>query len=106
MNHLAESRPAFGATKTKHDKIVGKAMTRRKRKPTVTEVVANLPSTVELTKLNSNNSITIQIKSSQALMGTLVMGRGSVQWWPRGNRINTLRKSWKAFAAMLDKSMN
>jgi hypothetical protein len=70
-----------------------------------TKVIANLPSTIELTKLKSNNSITIQIKSAETLLGTLFMGRGSVQWWPRGNRVNTLRKSWKSFAAMLDESM-
>jgi hypothetical protein len=56
-------------------------------------------------QLNSNNSITIQIKSAETLLGTLGMSRGSAEWWPRGNRVNTLRKSCKSFASMLDQSM-
>jgi hypothetical protein len=57
------------------------AITRQKTNSSIrTKVVANLPSTVELTKLNSNNSITIQIKSAETLLGTLVMGGGSVEW--------------------------
>jgi hypothetical protein len=77
----------------------------RKHRVTRTHVVANLPNSVELTKLNSRNSMTVEIRTGDLLLGTLVMGRGSVQWWPRGNSVHALKKSWKTFAAMLDEHM-
>ena len=77
----------------------------RKRRVTRTQVVANLPNSVELTKLNSRNSMTVEIRTGDLLLGTLVMGRGSVQWWPRGNSVRALKKSWKTFAGMLDEHM-
>jgi hypothetical protein len=77
----------------------------RKRRVTRTQVVANLPNSVELTKLNSRNSMTVEIRTGDLLLGTLVMGRGSVQWWPRGNSVHALKKTWKSFAAMLDEHM-
>lgn len=77
----------------------------RKRRVTRTQVVANLPNSVELTKLNSRNSMTVEIRTGDLLLGTLVMGRGSVQWWPRGNSVHALKKSWKSFASMLDEHM-
>ncbi|HWP83828.1 MAG TPA: hypothetical protein VNN17_01440 [Terriglobia bacterium] len=76
-------------------------MARRKR----TSVVAQIPSTVELTKLKSKNALQIEIRRGEELLGTLSMGRGSVEWWPRGNKVNFLRKRWRAFADMLDKHM-
>jgi hypothetical protein len=77
----------------------------RRRRITRTQVIANLPNSVELTKLNSRNSMTVEIRSGELLLGTLVMGRGSVQWWPRGNSVHALKKIWKSFAAMLDEHM-
>ena len=74
-------------------------MARRKRKTTVT---AQIPSTVELTKLKSKNALQIEIRRGEELLGTLSMGKGSVEWWPRGNKVNILRKRWRAFADMLD----
>lgn len=75
---------------------------RRKRKTTVT---AFLPYSVELTKLKSGRSLEIEVRSAEELLGRLSMGRGSVQWWPRGNKTNRFRKSWAAFADMLDRYM-
>lgn len=77
----------------------------RKRKVNVSRVTARLPHSVELTKLTSGNALDIQIRSGEELLGTLRMGRGSVQWWPRGNKINALWKDWKDFAEMLNKHM-
>jgi hypothetical protein len=77
-------------------------MARRKRKTTVT---AHIPSTVELTKLKSKNALQIEIRRGDELLGTLSMGKGSVEWWPRGNKVNILRKRWRAFADMLDEHM-
>jgi hypothetical protein len=77
----------------------------RRRRVTKTQVIANLPNSVELTKRNSKNSMTLEIRTGEVLLGTLVMGRGSVQWWPVGNSVHALKKSWKSFAAMLDEHM-
>ena len=77
-------------------------MARRKRKTTVT---AHIPSTVELTKLKSKNALQIEIRRGEELLGTLSMGKGSVEWWPRGNKVNILRKRWRGFADMLDEHM-
>ena len=77
----------------------------RKKHRVATSAVAELPSSLELTKLNSENSMTIKIRRDDVLLGTLVMGRGSVEWWPSGNRVHKARKSWRAFAAMLDQAM-
>jgi hypothetical protein len=77
----------------------------RRRRVTKTQVIANLPNSVELTKRNSKNAMTLEIRTGDVLLGTLVMGRGSVQWWPAGNSVHALRKSWKSFAAMLDEHM-
>ena len=77
-------------------------MARRKRRTTVT---AQIPSTVELTKLKSKNALQIEIRRGDELLGTLSMGRGSVEWWPRGNKVNILRKRWRVFAEMLDEHM-
>ncbi len=80
-------------------------MPARKRQRNLTHVIANLPTSVELTKLNSRNSMTIQIRTGDTLLGTIVMGRGSVQWWPSGNSVNALRRSWASFARMLGEHM-
>jgi hypothetical protein len=84
---------------------MAKLTKRRRRAAVFTRVVAHLPNSVELTKLKSENSMTIEIRSGDALLGTLIMGRGSVQWWPSGNRVNAARKTWKQFADMLSRRM-
>jgi hypothetical protein len=60
---------------------------------------------VELTKLKSKNALQIEIRRGADLLGTLSMGKGSVEWWPRGNKTHILRKRWRAFADMLDEHM-
>ena len=77
----------------------------RRRKVQVTKVTALLPYSVDLTKLTSSNTLDIQVRSSDELLGTLKMGRGSVQWWPSGNKVHALRKNWRDFAEMLTRSM-
>jgi hypothetical protein len=77
----------------------------KRRRVTRTQVIASLPNSVELTKRNSSNSMTLEIRTGEVLLGTLFMGRGSVEWWPRGNRVHALKKTWTNFAAMLDEHM-
>jgi hypothetical protein len=71
----------------------------------VTSVKALLPGSIELTKLKSGNGLEVQVRSRHVLVGTLMMGRGSVEWWPSGNKKNSLRKDWKEFAEMLERHM-
>ena len=78
-------------------------MGRKKSKQTT--VTATLPGEVDLSKLKSGNSLEIKIRRGEDLLGTLRMGKGSVEWWPKGNRKNSLHKRWRAFAAMLEESM-
>ncbi len=77
----------------------------RKRRVQVTKVTALLPYSVELTKLKSNNTLDIEVRSGDELLGRLLMGRGSVQWWPSGNKTHALKKNWRQFAEMLARSM-
>ena len=77
----------------------------KRRRVTRTQVTATLPNSVELTKRNSSNSMTLEIRTGDDLLGTLFMRRGSVEWWPSGNRVHALKKSWTSFAAMLDEHM-
>ena len=61
-------------------------------------VVAHLPAAVEITKRTSQNSLTIEIKDGSKKIGTLVVGRGTVEWWPESNKINAHRGNWYQFA--------
>ena len=72
------------------------------RKRTATNVTVNQVSKVELTKRGSQNSLEIEVRRGADLLGTLFLGSGSVQWWPRGNKANRFQKTWKGFAALLD----
>jgi hypothetical protein len=65
----------------------------RKPKVKTTKVTALLPYSVDLTKLRSNNTLDIQVRSGEEFLGTLKMGRGSVQWWPSNNKTHALRKN-------------
>ena len=56
-----------------------------------TTVIVEQASTVELTKKGSKNSLMVKVRSGNRLLGTLIMGRGSVEWWPDGNETNCLR---------------
>jgi hypothetical protein len=59
-----------------------KAWKTRKTVGTIeTEVLADLPLNVDLTRRTSRRTLTFQIKTGGALLGTLHMGRGSVQWF-------------------------
>jgi hypothetical protein len=78
----------------------------KKPRKRVTKVTACLPYSVDLTKLTSGNTLDIQVRSGQELLGTLLLGRGSVQWWPSGHKTNALKKSWRQFAELLTRSMS
>jgi hypothetical protein len=77
----------------------------RKRPPKQTTVLVEQASIVELTKRGSKNSLLIKVRRGKDLLGTLILGKGSVQWWPDGNEVNSLKKSWKSFAELLEREM-
>ncbi len=64
-------------------------------------VVAHLPAAVEITKRTSQNSLTIEIKDGSKKIGTLVVGRGTVEWWPESNKVNAHRGNWYQFAEVM-----
>jgi hypothetical protein len=66
-----------------------------------TEVIAHLPLTVDLTKRNSGNDLRFTVKSGGQLLGTLKMGRGSVQWFAPNAKKATGKWTWRAFAKLL-----
>jgi hypothetical protein len=80
-------------------------MATTKRRKTTT-VIVDQASSVELTKRGSANSLSVQVRSGKDLLGNLVLGRGSVQWWPDGNKTNALKKPWPAFVKLLEKAMS
>jgi hypothetical protein len=67
-----------------------------------TEVIAHLPLKVDLTKRNSGNDLRFTVKSGGELLGTLQMGRGSVQWFAAMAKKPTGKWTWRAFARLLD----
>jgi len=67
-----------------------------------TEVIAHLPLTVDLTKRNSRNDLRFVVKSGKKMLGTLQMGRGSIQWFAPKAKKPTGEWTWKAFAKMLN----
>ncbi len=77
----------------------------KKRKIRQTSVTVYQASSVELTKRASSNSLKLEVRSGRELLGTLIMGRGSVQWWPNGNSTNDFKRSWKEFARLLETAM-
>jgi hypothetical protein len=77
--------------------------TRKTQTPTT--VIVEQASTVELTKKGSSNSIQVRVRRGKKLLGTLIMGKGSVEWWPEKNKTNCLKKTWTGFAALLDSQM-
>jgi len=80
-------------------------MATRTRRQTRTRVFVSQAPEVELTRRGSKNSLEIHVRRGDRLLGTLALGRGSVEWRPEGHRVNTFRKSWDEFAVILDREM-
>lgn len=67
-----------------------------------TEVIAHLPLRVDLTKRNSGNDLRFVVKSGGEMLGTLQMGRGSVQWFAPKAKKPTGAWTWRDFAKLLN----
>ncbi len=70
-----------------------------------TKVIVKFPGSMELTKRKSDNLLALEVRRGDELLGTLLMGRGSVEWWPKGNRKHSVKKNWRDFADMLEEQM-
>jgi predicted kinase len=92
------------ATTTAHERTSNKTMATKKAQIPTT-VIVEQASTVELTKIGANNSLSIKVRRGNVLLGTLTMGRGSVEWRPKKVTVNYLKKTWTEFAALLDREM-
>jgi hypothetical protein len=77
-----------------------------KKRTVKTKVTVKQASTVELSRRNSDNSLTFWVRRGKMLLGVLEIGHGSVQWWPKGNRVASFKMSWPAFVNLLEKEMN
>jgi hypothetical protein len=78
-----------------------KAARRRKLNSRVkTEVIAHLPVVVDLTKRNSGGDLRFVIKRGKTL-GTLILGRGSVEWWAVNAKKRTAHWTWTSFVNLL-----
>jgi hypothetical protein len=76
------------------------------KKKALTTVLVNQVSTVELTRRNTSNSLSLEVRSGKELLGTLILGRGSVQWWPKGSKTNGFSKGWKDFVGLLESAIS
>jgi hypothetical protein len=67
-----------------------------------TTVEAFLPVSVDLTRRTSGRDLRFAVKSDGVLVGTLIMGRGSVQWWAAKAKRPTGEWTWREFARLLE----
>jgi len=77
------------------------ARTRKLNNRVKTEVIAHLPVVVDLTKRNSGGDLRFVVKRGKTL-GTLILGRGSVEWWAVNAKKPTARWDWTQFVNLLN----
>ena len=70
-----------------------------------TKVRVQFPGYMDLTRRKSENSLAIEVRRGDELLGSLLMGRGSVEWWPKGNKIHSVKKGWHDFVKILEEQM-
>ena len=54
------------------------------------------------TKFVLHKDVKIEIKTDAGKLGELLISKGNVEWWPRGNSVNKLRLSWTNFAELME----
>ena len=64
-------------------------------------VTAHLPTSVPLTKRTAKNDLRVDVDVSDQKGGTLVIGQGSVEWWPDTNSVNAHRVDWSKLIDMI-----
>jgi hypothetical protein len=76
-------------------------MANKKKRIVETEVLVHLPVMVDLTKRNSGGDLRFVIKRGTTL-GTLILGRGSVEWRTGRAKKPTARWAWTQFVNLLN----
>lgn len=46
--------------------------------------------------------VKFSIKRDGSKLGELHVSKGNVEWWPKGNKKNKLRLTWKQFAELFE----
>jgi hypothetical protein len=85
--------------------VKGISVLMKKKTVKQTKVRVKFPGYMDITKRKSENSLEIEVRRGDDLLGSLLLGRGSVEWWPRGNKIHSVKKSWSDFAKILEEHM-
>jgi hypothetical protein len=73
--------------------------------PRVYKITAHLPATVELTPRNTKDTITVDIEGGKN-PGKLVIAQGTVEWRPKGRKVNVYRGDWDLFATACEKGLD
>jgi hypothetical protein len=66
------------------------------------EIVVNLPHSVELTRRTTKNALEVEVWVSGSKRGTLTLAQGSVTWKSSGKNPITRRVWWKDFIPLLE----
>jgi hypothetical protein len=66
------------------------------------EIVVNLPHSVELTRRTTKNALEVEVWVSDSKRGTLTLAQGSVTWKRSGKNPVTRRVWWKDFIPLLE----
>ena len=80
-------------------------MPAKRKKKIETKITVAFPGSMEITKRNSENSLAIEARIGKELLGKLFIGRGSVEWWPNGNKTNSVKKNWRSFVDIHEREM-
>jgi hypothetical protein len=78
-------------------------MKKQSRKLLKSEIVVNLPHSVELTRRTTNNALDVGVWVSGSKRGTLTLAQGSVTWKTSGKNSVTRRFWWKDFIPLLER---
>ena len=76
-----------------------------KRTLAKSEIVVNLPHSVELTRRTTSNELEVKVWVSGSRKGTLTLAQGSIQWKPDRNKRNVHRMWWGDFVVLAEKEM-
>jgi hypothetical protein len=79
------------------------AMKKKSKKLLKSEIVVNLPKSVELTRRTAKNTLEVDVWVSGSKQGTLILAQGSVTWKTSGKNPIVRRDWWKNVIPLLEK---
>lgn len=50
----------------------------------------------------AHKDLEVKVSNNDGKLGTLLIGKGNVEWLPKGNFVNKRRLSWPKFAALIE----